>query len=89
MISYLTLIQEKTFRYFYDFAHPSCGLARERNSSARHCKPLVAPGFGVMALIIGMERGFITRDQGDDETYQNIRFPRNMRSLAWRLAALA
>lgn len=59
----LTLIQEKTFRYFYDFAHPSCGLARERNSSG-DIVTIGGSGFGVMALIVGMERGFITRDQG-------------------------
>jgi len=59
----LTLIQEKTFRYFYDFAHPSCGLARERNTSG-DIVTMGGSGFGVMALIVGMERGFITRDQG-------------------------
>ncbi len=59
----LTLIQMKTFRYFYDFAHPSCGLARERNTSG-DLVTMGGSGFGVMALIVGMERGFITRDQG-------------------------
>ncbi len=59
----LTLVQHQTFKYFYDFAHPASGMARERNSSG----DLVTSGgsgFGVMALIVGMERGFITRAQG-------------------------
>ncbi|MEI7499590.1 MAG: glucoamylase family protein [Bacteroidota bacterium] len=59
----LTLIQQRTFRYFYDFAHPSCGLARERNSSG-DIVTIGGSGFGVMALIVGIERGFITREQG-------------------------
>ncbi len=59
----LTLIQEKTFRYFYDYAHPSCGLARERTNSG-DIVTIGGSGFGVMALIVGMERGFISRDQG-------------------------
>ena len=59
----LTLIQQKTFRYFYDFAHPSCGMARERNSSG-DIVTTGGSGFGVMALIVGMERGFITRQEG-------------------------
>jgi hypothetical protein len=59
----LTLIQQKTFHYFYDFAQPSSGLARERNSSG-DVVTTGGSGFGVMALIVGMERGFITRDQG-------------------------
>lgn len=59
----LTLVQKQTFRYFWDFAHPVSGLARERNTSG----DLVTSGgsgFGIMAIIIGIHRGFITRQQG-------------------------
>jgi hypothetical protein len=59
----LTKVQQQTFRYFYDFAHPASGMARERNTSG----DLVTSGgsgFGIMSLIVGMERGFITREQG-------------------------
>src|SRR5690606_6487752 len=59
----LTLVQAQTFGYFWDFAHPASGMARERNSSG----DLVTSGgsgFGIMALIVGMERGFITRAEG-------------------------
>lgn len=59
----LGLIQQQTFRYFYDFAHPSCGLARERNTSG-DVVTIGGSGFGVMALIVGMERGYITRAEG-------------------------
>ncbi|MBG0859859.1 MAG: Ig-like domain-containing protein, partial [Bacteroidales bacterium] len=59
----LDLVQRQTFRYFYDFAHPSCGLARERNTSG-DVVTTGGTGFGVMALIVGMERGYITRVQG-------------------------
>jgi hypothetical protein len=59
----LTLIQQYTFRYFYDFAHPICGLARERNTSG-DIVTIGGSGFGVMALIVGMDRGFITRPEG-------------------------
>jgi hypothetical protein len=59
----LTKVQQQTFRYFYDFAHPASGMTRERNTSG----DLVTSGgsgFGIMSLIVGMERGFITREQG-------------------------
>ncbi|MHC1707838.1 MAG: glucoamylase family protein [Bacteroidales bacterium] len=59
----LTLIQHQTFRYFYDFGHPVSGMARERNSSG-NVVTTGGSGFGVMALIVGMHRGFITRNQG-------------------------
>jgi len=61
----LDLVQEQTFRYFYDFAHPASGLARERNTSG-DIVTSGGSGFGVMALIVGMERGFITRQEGLD-----------------------
>lgn len=31
--SLLTLVQQRTFRYFWDYAHPVSGLARERLGS--------------------------------------------------------
>jgi hypothetical protein len=61
----LTLVQQQTFKYFYDYAHPACGMARERNTSG-NIVTSGGSGFSVMALIVGMERGFITRQQGLD-----------------------
>ena len=59
----LDLVQEQTFRYFYDFAHPVSGLARERNSSG-DIVTTGGSGFGLMAIVAGMERGFISRSEG-------------------------
>jgi hypothetical protein len=59
----LTLIQRQTFRFFYDYAHPSSGMSRERYGSG-DVVTSGGSGFGVMALIVGMERGFITRPEG-------------------------
>ncbi|MFN8206060.1 MAG: glucoamylase family protein [Bacteroidales bacterium] len=61
--SLLTLVQKKTFAYFWDYAHPTSGLIRERNGSG----DLVTSGgsgFGLMAILTGIGRGFITRQQG-------------------------
>jgi hypothetical protein len=64
----LTLVQQQTFRYFWDYGHPVSGLARERSNSKRLPNGDVVTfggsGFGVMAIIVGIERGFITREQG-------------------------
>lgn len=59
----LTKIQEQTFRYFWDFGHPVSGLARERNTSGEVVTS-GGSGFGIMAIIVGIERGFITRSEG-------------------------
>lgn len=59
----LSLVQQQTFKYFWDFAHPNCGLARERNTSG-DIVTIGGSGFGVMAILVGIHRGFITRSQG-------------------------
>lgn len=59
----LTIVQQQTFKYFWDFAHENSGMARERNTSG-NLVTSGGSGFGIMALVVGMERGFITRQQG-------------------------
>jgi hypothetical protein len=59
----LDLVQHQSFKYFYDFGHPDSGLARERNSNLDTVTS-GGTGFGLMALVVGMERGFITRQEG-------------------------
>lgn len=59
----LTKIQEQTFKYFWDFAHPTSGLIRERDTSG-DLVTTGGSGFGLMAILVGIERGFITRNEG-------------------------
>jgi hypothetical protein len=59
----LDLVQQQTFKYFWDFAHPVSGLSRERNTSG----DLVTSGgsgFGIMTIPVAINRNFITRAQG-------------------------
>lgn len=59
----LTKVQKQTFAYFWDFAHPAYGMIRERNSSG-DVVTTGGTGFGLMAILVGIERGFITYAQG-------------------------
>ena len=59
----LDLVQKQTFKYFWDFGHPVSGLARERNSSG-DIVTSGGSGFGIMAILVGIERKFITRQEG-------------------------
>jgi hypothetical protein len=74
----LTLVQKQTFRYFWDFGHPVSGLARERTNSTRLPDHGVVTfggsGFGVMAIIVGVERNFITREQGVERMLRILNF---------------
>ena len=58
----LTIVQRQTFKYFWDFAHPASGMARERGTSG-DIVTSGGSGFGIMSLIVGVERNFISRPQ--------------------------
>jgi hypothetical protein len=64
----LTIIEQQTFRYFWEGAEPVSGMARERihadGNNPRHDDDVIAvggSGFGVMGMIVAAERGFIAR----------------------------
>jgi hypothetical protein len=63
----LDLVQRQTFLYFWDGAQPTSGLARDR--VGRLADPpdddvaIGGSGFGVMAMIVACERGWVTRDE--------------------------
>jgi len=58
----LTLVEQQTFKYFWDFGHPVSGLARERTSSG-DIVTTGGSGFGIMSMLAGVQRNFITRTQ--------------------------
>ncbi|MEO6707217.1 MAG: Ig-like domain-containing protein, partial [Ginsengibacter sp.] len=59
----LTNIQKQTFKYFWDFGHPFSGMARERNTSG-DLVTTGGTGFGVMSILVGIDRNFISRSDG-------------------------
>jgi hypothetical protein len=59
----LDLVQQQTFKYFWDFGHPTSGLARERNTSG-DVVTTGGSGFGIMAIVVGINRQYITRAAG-------------------------
>jgi len=59
----LTSVQQATFRYFWDFAHPVSGMAREGLRHHRDTVTTGGTGFGLMAIIVGAERGFVSRSE--------------------------
>jgi hypothetical protein len=69
--SLLTRVQYETFQYFWDNAESTSGLAPERThmdniypQNDKHVVTTGGSGFGLMAILVGIERGFITRQQG-------------------------
>ena len=74
----LTLVQKKTFEYFWDFAHPFSGMARERSNIAYNYGDEVVTtggtGFGVMAIIVAVNRGWISRDSAVRHLLKMVHF---------------
>jgi len=62
----LDIVQQQTFRYFWDFAHPVSGLSRERSNTnfgyGTETVTTGGTGFGVMGVIVATERKWIRRD---------------------------
>ena len=70
---FLDMVQEYTFRYFWEYAHPVSGMSRERLGSD-DIVTTGGTGFGVMSIIVGIHRGYITREQGADRLLQLVSF---------------
>jgi hypothetical protein len=79
--SLLTLTQYRTFEYFWDGAEPVSGMARERihlngiyPDNDKNVVTTGGTGFGLMAILTGIERGFITRQEGFDRLNHIVGF---------------
>lgn len=71
----LDMVQKYTLKYFVDFAHPHTGLARERSNDINgDIVTTGGTGFGLMAVIAGVERGFISREKGLDVIGKTVKF---------------
>ena len=70
----MSMVQEASFRYYWEAAEPLSGMARESQPGADDLVATGASGFGVMALVVGVERGFITRREAVERMLKITRF---------------
>jgi hypothetical protein len=75
------LVQKQTFQYFYEGAEPVSGLGRERihtdnvyPENDKHVVTSGGSGFGVMALLVGIERNFVSREEGRKQLEKIVSF---------------
>ena len=81
-VELMDLTQERTFKYFWDFAESNSGAARERYhpndpSNSQNVVTTGGSGFGLMAILVGIERGYISRAEGFDRLSQILTFFEN------------
>ncbi|HRC89718.1 MAG TPA: glucoamylase family protein [Bacteroidales bacterium] len=79
--SLLSLVQFMTLQYFVDGAEPVSGMARERYhvdgiypENDMNVVTTGGSGFGIMAIIAGIDRGFISRQDGVFQLWKIVNF---------------
>ena len=70
----LTMLQKACFHYYWEGADPHSGMARENIPGDDRIVATGASGFGIMALMVGVDRGFITRQQGVERLTKIVDF---------------
>lgn len=70
----LNMLQEECFRYYWESAGPHSGMTRENVPGDDRIVATGASGFGIMATIVAMDRGFIPRAQGIERLNKIITF---------------
>ena len=70
----LTMLQKACFHYYWEGADPHSGMARENIPGDDRVVATGASGMGIGALIVGVQRGFITREQGIERLAKIVNF---------------
>ena len=71
--AYLDLLAETAFAYFWTEANPANGLVKDR-STAGSASSIAAVGFGLSAITVGIDRGWITREEGVARVLATLEF---------------
>ncbi len=71
----LDMVQKYTFRFFWDYGDPETGMIRERiNDPKGDILATGATGFGFMVMMVGAERGYVTREQAVERLLKIVNF---------------
>ena len=70
----LTMLEEACFRYYWEGADPHSGMTRENIPGDDRVVATGASGMGIAALIVGVDRGFITRALGMERVSRIVDF---------------
>lgn len=79
---FLDDLERRSFQYFWEQANPQTGLVMDRaradgsalDANHQNAASIAATGFGLTALCIGAERGWITRSQARERTLNTLQF---------------
>ena len=72
-------LQKRTFLWFWETANPKNGLVPDRWPREKAPSSIAAVGFGLTAYAVGVERGWITREQARERVLTTLEFFTNAR----------
>lgn len=72
--AWLDSVQKAFFRYSWNFGHPVSGLTREGFFHPRHTVTTGGTGMGMINILVGVERGFVTREQAAERLLKMVTF---------------
>lgn len=70
---FLDSLQRDTFQYFWALGDNPNGLIPDRHPTPSFAS-IAATGFGLTAYLVGVERGYISRQQAAERTIKTLRF---------------
>ncbi len=71
--AFVDTLERRTFFWFWDTADPVTGLTPDRWPT-KSFSSVAAMGFGLAAYPVGVERGWVSREDGVRRTYETLRF---------------
>jgi len=70
---FLDTLSRQTFNWFWDVASPENGQIPDRWPT-KSFSSIAATGFGLSTYLVGVDQGYITRDQAAERTLKTLRF---------------
>jgi len=67
----LDTLQHTAFDFFWNEANPTNGLIKDRSTSGSPCS-IASVGFGLSAICIGIDHGWVTRDDGRERVLTTL-----------------
>lgn len=71
--AFLDTLELKTFHYFWDLADPRTGLIPDR-APTKSFSSIAATGFGLAAYVVGVERGYVSRQDAAARVLKTLKF---------------
>jgi hypothetical protein len=64
-------VQHAAFNYFWNEANPTLGLIKDRSTAGSPCS-IASVGFGLSAICVGVDHGWVTRDDARTRVYHTL-----------------